>query len=154
MAAPRGNLFALGNTGGRPPIFNTPEEMADKIAEYISWEDENKGHDAKGNGKGLYTLEGCALYLGFASRQSLFDYEQKNDEFSYVINRFKLFLTHWNAQKLYWGGTFSGAQFWLKNWGGYRDESTQNQIVTNVQATFGTAIPTTQQSGDNTQGDK
>lgn len=133
MAAPRGNLFALGNTGGRPPKFKNGEELAQAIAEYLNWEDENKGMDSKGNGKGLYTISGCALYLGFATRQSFYDLE-KQDEFSYTINRFRLFMTHWNEQKLYWGGTFSGAQFWLKNWGGYTDESTQNvnQVITEV----------------------
>lgn len=134
MAAPRGNLFALGNTGGRPPLFKSAEELALKIAEYLNWEDENKGHDAKGIGKGLYTISGCALYLGFATRDSFYDLEKK-DEFSYTIQRFRLFMTHWHEQKLYWGGTFNGAQFWLKNWGGYKDEVTQNQnqIVTKVE---------------------
>ena len=36
-------------------------------------------------------------------------------------------MTHWNEQKMYWGGTFPAAQFWLKNHGGYTDEVTQNQ---------------------------
>jgi hypothetical protein len=40
----------------------------------------------------------------------------------------------WNEEKLYWGGTFMAAQFWLKNYGGYVEESTenQNQRITNV----------------------
>lgn len=132
----RPNLFTLGmNKGGRPPVYEDPELMAQRIADYIQWEDDNKGKDAKGVGKGLYTLSGCALFLGFSSRQSMWDYEQRSEQFSYVIERFKLFMTHWNEQKLYWGGTFSGAQFWLKNYGGYKDEVTQNQnqIVTTVQ---------------------
>lgn len=131
MPAPKGNLFAMYNNGGRPPRFETAEDLANKIAEYLEWEDEHKRPDSySGAGKGLYTLSGCALYLGFNSKASIDDQIQRGEEFSNVISRFKLFLTHWNEQKLYWGGTFPAAQFWLKNWGGYSDESTVNQNTT------------------------
>lgn len=125
-----GNLFALGlETSGRPPEYENTKAMTDKIAEYLNYEDDQ--HRA---GKGVYTVEGCALFLGFASRQSMYDYEQRSPEFSYIVNRFKLFLTHWNVQKLYWGGTYMGSQFWLRNHGGYSDESTQHlkQTITEV----------------------
>lgn len=132
------NLYALGNTGGRPPTYSDANEMAKKIAEYIDYEDSLKPEDkfSKG-GKGVYTLAGCALYLGFASRQQMWTYEQKDSEFGYVILRYKEMLTHLNEQKLYWGGTFAGAMFWLKNWGGYKDESNQNvnQTITEVTIT-------------------
>jgi hypothetical protein len=124
MAAPRGNLFAIGNTGGRPPLFTNHEDLASKIAAYLDWEDENRGNDAKGVGKGLYTISGCALFLGFASRQSFYDLE-KRDEFSYIMQRFKLFMTHWNEQKLYYMGTFPGSKLWLTNFAGYTEETTQ-----------------------------
>ena len=134
MAAPKGNLFALGNNGGRPPKYKTAKEIEVKISEYLDFEDSFKNRGAKGDGKGIYTIEGCALFLGFSNVRSMYDYRDRTEEFSHVLNRFKLFLTHWNAQKLYWGGTMAGAQFWLKNHGGYTDESTQNQNqkVTNV----------------------
>jgi hypothetical protein len=141
MAAPRGNLFAIGNNGGRPPMYKTSQEIAEKIAEYLDWEDEAKGLDAKGTGKGIYTLSGCALFLGYCSKASMDDQSKRGDEFSNVISRFKLFMTHWNEQKLYWGGTYMGSQFWLRNWGGYKDESTQNQnqTITSVQPTVVTS---------------
>jgi hypothetical protein len=130
MGAPKGNLFALGNTGGQEPKYDDPQEMMKKIAEYLDYEDSLKRPDTYSKaGKGVYTIEGCALWLGFASRQSMYDYEKKSKEFSYIVNRFKLFLTHWNAQKLYWAGTMPGAKFWLTNWGGYTEETTQNQNV-------------------------
>lgn len=127
-----GNLFSLGGfNGGRPPIYDSPEAMYKKIAEYLNWEDDQKGKD----GKGVYTLTGCALFLGFATRDSLYDYEKKNAGFAYVINKFRQFMVHWNEQKLYWGGTYMGSQFWLRNHGGYSDESTQHQhqTITTVQ---------------------
>ena len=130
MAAPKGNLYALGAGGGRPPKYDDPAVMEVKIAEYLEYEDQWKAPSAKKEGKGLYTLEGCALFLGFASVRSMYDYEKRSDEFSHVLNRFRLFLTHWNVQKLYWGGTFQGSQFWLKNKADYMDEQTVNQNVT------------------------
>lgn len=135
MAAPRGNLFALGHNFGRPPHYETAEQLALKIAEYLDWEDENKGRDSKGIGKGLYTLSGCALYLGFCSKSSMDDQAKRGEDFSNVISRFKLFMTHWNEQKLYWGGTFQGSSLWLRNWGGYKDEvnQNQNQTITKVE---------------------
>lgn len=155
MAAPIGNLFALYNNGGRPPKYNSAEELALKIAEYIDYEDSLKRPDTYSKqGKGVYTLSGCALYLGFNSKASMDDQMKRGEEFSNVINRFKLFLTYWNEQKLYWGGTFPAAQFWLKNFGGYKDEATINENVTNLTANFGTAIPTTHESKSDTSSDK
>jgi len=126
-----GNLFCLGGfNGGRPPMYSQPDVMFDKIAEYIQWADAQKGKV----GKGIYTLEGAALYLGFASVQSMYDYEKKDSGFAYVINRYRLFLAEWNVQKLYWAGTTQGAIFWLKNKSDYKDEviQQQNQTITNV----------------------
>ena len=131
MAAPKGNLFAIGNTGGRPPKYETKEEFASMLDKYIEYE--NDQHPKK---KGIYTLEGAALFLGFATRDSMYDYANK-EEFSYIVSRFKLFLIDFNVKKLYWGGTFMAGQFWLRNHGGYSDESTvhQNQTVNNVTIT-------------------
>jgi len=147
------NLFSLGlrnNPEGKPPFFDDANVMANRLAEYLDYEDRMKGVKHKG----VYTLEGACLFLGFASRQSMHDYEDKSPQFSYVIGRFRLFMTHWNVQKLYWNGTFSGSQFWLRNFGGYTDESTQNQNITNLTANFGTAIPTTHESTKDSSSDK
>ena len=130
------NLFSLGlETSGRPPIYDNHEKMMDKVAEYLNYEDSLKRPDSYSKvGKGVYTLSGLALFCGFASLQSLYDYEKRGTEFSYILNRFRLFMTHWNEQKLYWGGTFQGSFVWLKNHGGYVDESSQNinSVVTEV----------------------
>jgi len=118
-----GNLFSLGLcTNGAKPFYDNADEMALKIAEYLNWEDDQKGKD----GKGVYTLSGVALYLGFATRDSMYDYEKKSADFAYILNRFRTFMTHWNEQKLYWGGTYMGSQFWLRNHGGYSEDVNQN----------------------------
>jgi hypothetical protein len=75
MAAPKRNLFALGNNGGRPPKYETAEEVRVKCVEYFESCIEL---DEK------ITITGLALFLGFCSRKSLYEYEKKQ-EFRYII---------------------------------------------------------------------
>lgn len=98
-----GNKFALGlTTNGRPPIFETPEEMEVKCSEYFQ---ECADKDSKA------TITGLALFLGFESRQSLYDYKEKKD-FSYILKRATLAVE--NSYEL--GGTAFDI-FALKNMG-------------------------------------
>lgn len=139
-----GHLFSLGNKGGVEPMYSDPDVMVEKIAEYLDWEDQFKGKE----GKGTYTLEGCALYLGFKSVQSMYDYENRDAKFSYVVNRFRLFMTHWNVQKLYWGGTFAGSSYWLNNKADYSNEVTQNlkHTITEVKPEVVSTTPKIEES--------
>ena len=75
MGAPKRNLFALGNNGGRPPKYETAKEVHDKCIEYFESCIEL---DEK------ITITGLALFLGFCSRKSLYEYEKKQ-EFRYII---------------------------------------------------------------------
>lgn len=117
-----GNLWWMYSDQGCAPEYKDPKKMSKLIGEYLTWEENTS--------KGKYTISGLALYLGFASRQSLYDYEKKTAAFSYMIKRYKLFLTHYHEQKIGWVGTFPGAKLWLTNYGGYTEESTVNQNVT------------------------
>ena len=84
---------------GQPPIFDTPEAMQLKIDEYFEYMEPKILKDDKGqvltdrNGKPVYekykkpSVVGLALYLGYASRQSLYDNDK--GEFSYIIKRAK-----------------------------------------------------------------
>lgn len=81
MAAPIGNKYALGNEGGRPAHYETPEDLHKKCIAFFDGCIE-KGEKA--------TITGLALFLGFSSRSSLDDYEKRSDEFSYIIKRSKL----------------------------------------------------------------
>jgi hypothetical protein len=83
MAAEKGNKYAIGNNGGRPAMYDTPEALSEKVLEYF---DEVAGAKA--------TITGLTLYLGFCSRASLDDYEKRSDEFSYIIKRAKLAVEH------------------------------------------------------------
>jgi hypothetical protein len=77
MAAPIGNKYALGNTGGRPPMFESPEELLTLVSEYF-------------NTDGKHTITGLTLFLGFESRSSLDAYCDKNEVFKYILKRAKL----------------------------------------------------------------
>lgn len=80
MAAPKGNKYALGNTG-KPPKYPSSQALAKKVSEYFDYCKEEKEK---------ITITGLALYLGFCARTSLDDYATKGDEYSHIIKRAKL----------------------------------------------------------------
>lgn len=103
MAAQNGNTYALGNNGGRPALYETPEELKNKVIAYFDYCILNNTKT---------TITGLALYLGFSSRSSLDDYVKRGEEFSYIVKRAKLAVE--NGYELS-GGTFD--IFALKNMG-------------------------------------
>jgi hypothetical protein len=109
------------NKGGRPPIYKDAEELATKIDEYFKEGVKTKSVIVgKGDNKEVVEMEvptitGLCLYCGFASRQSFYDYE-KEDGFSYIIKKARLFIeTHY--EELLQVGNTTGAIFALKNMG-------------------------------------
>ena len=111
MGAPIGNNYGIGNDGGRPPLFETPEQLSDAIQAYFDKQIENKG---------IITVSGLAYALGFTSRQSIYDYKER-DEFSYIIKRATLFVETCYEEKLSTPAC-TGSIFALKNMG-WRDRS-------------------------------
>lgn len=115
MAAPLGNKYALGNSGGRPAHYDSPAELAAACQDYFDWclSTQTKS-----------TITGLALYLGFCSRSSFDDYEKRSDEFSYIVRRSKLAVE--NSYELS-GQTID--IFALKNMG-WSDKTQQDVNVT------------------------
>lgn len=101
------NKYSLGNTGGRPPTFENPEELEGKCIEYLK-------HCIKNKEKP--TITGLTLFVGFCSRSSWDDY-LKRDGFSYIVKRAKLTIQNSYEQS---GGVFD--IFALKNMG-WKDKS-------------------------------
>lgn len=62
------------------------------------------------------TITGLAIFLGFESRQSFYDYEQR-PEFSYTIKRARLFIECEYEEILQVSPSPTGAIFALKNMG-------------------------------------
>lgn len=126
MAAPKHNRFAIGNNGGRPQTYTEPESLYTKIMEYFEWSETDNSSKV--------TITGLCLFLGFESRKSLSDYEERQ-EFSTLIKRARMAVENYYEEKLI-SMSYGGAIFALKNMG-WKDEVTENQIqtVTNVTIT-------------------
>ena len=99
---------------GRPPAYKTAEQMQESIDKYI----ENVG--------GAPTITGLAIALGFCSRQSIYEYMQK-EEFTYTIKRAVLHIENFYETCLTspMVKTVAGPIFALKNlgWEGEKDNN-------------------------------
>lgn len=111
---------------GRPPMFESVEEMQKLIDAYFEECDGKVLTDEDGNpirnkdGKIIrddrrpYTITGLALALGFNSRTSLLDYEGK-EEFLNTIKRAKSRVERYAEERLYDKNGSNGAKFSLAN---------------------------------------
>ncbi len=130
MAAPKGNKNAVGNDGGQNPFFETPEALQTKIDDYFQFikgeiKEEREAVNHKTGRTELViiwerepeppTITGLALFLGFCSRQSLHDYEEKI-EFSYIIKKARTKVENGYEKNLH-GNNPAGSVFALKNMG-------------------------------------
>jgi len=142
MPAPLGNLFALGNNGGRPPMFNHPEDLAFKIEEYFEYiqgelgQKESRKLEKQKDGSVKEVVEmvdywvrrperptvtGISLFLGFADKSSFYEYK-KNEEFSYLIKRAATKIEQYHEDRVADGDKCTGNIFVLKNMG-WKDKS-------------------------------
>lgn len=124
---------------GRPPKFKTPEEMQEKIDAYF---EECEGHllkDEDGRpvmdkfgqpivmGKRPPTITGLALAIGFASRQSLLEYQGKK-AFADTITRAKARVERYAEERLFDRDGSNGAKFSLQNnFRGWREDKQKPQ---------------------------
>lgn len=124
MAAPKGNKFAVGNNGGRPRMYKSVSEMMKVIDEYFEYCSPKTDTDT-----GILQMEypsvtGLALYLGFAAREGLYEYRDRQ-EFSYLIKRALLKVEmHYETTLNYKNAT--GAIFALKNMGWSDKQETEH----------------------------
>lgn len=127
--------------GGRPPKYSSKEELEDKINQYF---EECKGEvlkDNEGNpvmdkwgrpvivGAKPLTVTGLALALGFNSRTSLLNYQEKS-EFVNTITRAKSRVEQYAEERLFDKDGTSGAQFSLRNnfkgWNSDQESNTES----------------------------
>lgn len=116
------NLMAMGK-GGRPAKYKTADDIQQAIDDYFQHPPTKKVVIGKGDNQQeielpVLTLTGLAYHLGFESRQSFYDYENR-PEFSYVLKRARLFIEREYEMQLQ-SGSPTGAIFALKNFG-WRD---------------------------------
>lgn len=107
----------MGNNAGRPPKYKSKKELQAKIDEYFSkCEGEIvviEGEAVRVGARPL-TITGLALALGFNSRQSLLNYQEK-EEFLDTIARAKSRVEQYAEEKLFDKGSSNGAKFSLMN---------------------------------------
>lgn len=138
VGAPIGNKNAVGNEGGRPPLFATTEELETKVNayfEYIKGEFHYETRIQKNPITGEMeandvvvwdrhpepaTVTGLTLFLGFADRSSLYEYQEKV-EFSHIIKKART-RVEFEYEKCLYNDRPTGALFALKNMG-WKDKS-------------------------------
>lgn len=112
------------NFWGRPAKYDTNTQLEESIQDYFDtfYQDDNIVilHDKKWQQtwwdyKRIPSITWLALHLGFESRQSLIDYDNKA-EFSDTIKKAKLFVENFNEERLLqWKGYWPWIMFNLKN---------------------------------------
>lgn len=134
MSAPIGNKNALGNEGGRPPIYDkdSPDDvkrvfdLCEEYFEYIKGEykeDEFEYEPDKFEIRKEYirnaeppTVTGLTLFLGFEAKSTLYEYAKKL-EFSNPIKRALLKIEQYHEIATSMGDKCTGNIFILKNFG-------------------------------------
>ena len=108
-------------------MFKTAEELQEKIDQYFKEEVGMEIRNDEKNKKPVIiqkppTVSGLALYLGFANRASIYDYE-KNGKFTHTVKRAIGRVEEYAEKGLLSGTGGCGAIFWLKNHG-WKDVNT------------------------------
>ena len=76
---------------GRPAFYTDEDELRNAIQEYFNSCVPTFDDDGNITSLNNPTVSGLAYALGFESRQSMYDYE-KREQFSYIIKRARLFV--------------------------------------------------------------
>jgi hypothetical protein len=100
-------LPAGKHPGGRPALFKTPEDLESKVNEFFTMIEKEQELDSNRT-PGVAEL---AYYLGFESRQSLYDYEKRGNKYSYIIKRARLYIEKEYEKKL--SGEKSNPTKWI-----------------------------------------
>ena len=87
----------------RPLIYETPEELQEAVDDYFNCNDR-------------VTLSGLALHLGFDSRQTLYNYGER-DEFLDIIKKARMTVEATYEERLIYEPNQTGVIFSLKNMG-------------------------------------
>lgn len=102
-------------------MFETPDDLVGAIRDYFeNGVQEKKVLIGKPPNQQVQfipvpTITGLCYHIGFESRQSFYDYENK-DDFAYTVKRARLFIEKEYEEQLQVGNTI-GAIFALKNMG-------------------------------------
>lgn len=121
-----GNPYSIRATVGRPRHYKSLMELAQRCDDYFEYIKGENTEETIVTAEGVTerrkkyrepepaTINGLALFLGFGSRQSLYDYVKRGDEFSYIAN-VALSMVEMKYEQRLSGTAPTGAIFALKN---------------------------------------
>ena len=102
------------NKGGKPLIFDTPEQLDEQIKAYFRYCDENDKP---------YTIAGMAVWLD-VDRQTIYNYAKREKYFDIIKKARDVILASWEERVIAEGKP--GQIFIMKNYG-YTDMNEQQQ---------------------------
>lgn len=133
---------------GRPRIYENAEEMQKAIDNYFEYIKGQKGKPFVDDKGGIHTtwdrwpepatITGLALFLGFSDRQSLYDYQERQ-EFSCIIKRARTLVECEYEKKLSLQSP-AGAIFALKNMGWKDKQETEHSGELGIKQITGMVI--------------
>lgn len=115
-------------SAGRPPYYETAEEMEAKVKEYFDhppMKPIRVGNEIVEIP--VPTITGLVLHLGFDSRTSFYEYEKK-PEFMHTVKKARTLIER-HYEEIMQSGNNAGAIFALKNFG-WRDR-VETDLTTN-----------------------
>ena len=113
------DIFKKGfEKDGRPRIVKTAEELKDGVNSYYNSIIKTKITEEGEEVKYFYrpTITGLALHLGYATRQSIYDNQNADAEFSYILKKATTFIEQYHEESLD-SKNVAGHVFALKNMG-------------------------------------
>jgi hypothetical protein len=136
LGAPFGNKNALGNNGGRPPLYDDAEKLASDCDDYLQyiageWDEQKKQWIREPERP---TITGLCIWLGFRCKNTLYNYIKIEGEIGYVMDRARLFVEYGYEKQLH-GDRPTGAIFALKNMGWKDTVETNNTTNMNLTMT-------------------
>jgi len=123
MGAPVGNDYALGNDGGRPPIFSESkkediERLAVLCEKYFEELPQTKPP----------TVTGLTLFIGFSAKSTLYEYAKK-EVFSNSIKKALTKIEQFHEEATAFGDKCTGNIFVLKNFGWHDTVKSETSIT-------------------------
>lgn len=131
----------IENKVGRPALYQTPEEMQERIDAYfkecegVYVRDKDGFIETNKDGEPIttktrpLTITGLALALGFSGRQALLNYEDK-EEFMDTVKRAKSKIEQYAEERLFDRDGVNGAKFNLSNnFSGWSEKQTIDSNV-------------------------
>ncbi len=99
----KGRPYEGEDLGGRPRLYETPEEFDTRVEEYYNY--------CKGNPLEPMTITGLTLFMGFCSVQTLYNY-QTYEGFLEPVSRARTLISYGYEKRLH-GPNNAGAKFAL-----------------------------------------